>query len=78
MSAGDIHDALTPAESRLAQHLELLRASPPAGTPHLVQSVIRAARWQRVIRDPLVLVGMMGAALAEGLGLLLERPADRS
>jgi hypothetical protein len=79
MNAGDPPaDDLTPAERRLAQHLELLRASPPIGAPGLVSRVIRGVRWQRAIREPLVLVGAVAAALRDGLGLLFGRPEDRS
>jgi hypothetical protein len=79
MNAGDPPaDELTPAERGLAQHLELLRASPPVGEPGLVPRVIRGVRWQRAIREPLLLVGAVAAALADGLGLLFGRPEDRS
>lgn len=79
MNAGETPaDDLTPAERRLTQHLELLRASPPTGTPHLVSRVIRGVRWQRAIRDPLVLVGAVAAAIAEGCGLLIKPPAGES
>jgi hypothetical protein len=79
MNAGDSPaDELTPAERRLSEHLELLRASPPIVAPGLVPRVIRGVRWQRAIRDPLVLVGAVAAAVAEGLSVLLEPPAGRS
>ena len=79
MNAGDSPaDDLTPAERGLAQHLELLRASPPIGAPGLVPRVIRGVRWQRAIRDPLLLVGAVAAALRDGLGLLFGHPEDRS
>jgi hypothetical protein len=75
MNAGDSPaDDLTPAERRLAQHLELLRATPPTGAPELVPRVIRRVRWQQAIRGPLVLVGAVAAAIAEGAGLLVKRP----
>ncbi|HET6864784.1 MAG TPA: hypothetical protein VFH80_02635 [Solirubrobacteraceae bacterium] len=78
MNAGDSSaDDLSPAERRLTQHLELLRESPPA-TPALVPRVIRGVRWQRAIRDPLVLVGSVAAAAVEWLELVFGRPGDRS
>ncbi len=78
MNAGDSPaDELTPAERRLTEHLELLRASPPIAAPGLVPRVLRGARWQRAIRDPLVLVGTVAAAIAEGLGVLFKPPAGR-
>lgn len=77
MSTGDPpDDDLTPAERRLNQHLELLRASPPIGAPSLVPRVIRGVRWQGAIRDPLMLVGVVAGALAESIGLLFTPPAD--
>lgn len=79
MNAGDSSaDELTPAERRLTEHLELLRASPPTVAPGLVPRVIRGVRWQRAIRDPLVLVGAVAAALADGLSVLFKPPADPS
>jgi hypothetical protein len=72
MTAGESPDELSPAERRLAQHLQLLRASPPTATSDLVLRVIRGVRWQRAIRDPLVFVGTVAAALAEGLSLLFK------
>jgi hypothetical protein len=77
MSAGQSPDDLTPAERRLRQHLELLRASPPESTPLLVPRVIRGVRWQRAVRDPLVLVGAVTAAVAESIGLLFPPSAGR-
>ena len=71
-------DQLTPAERRLTQHLELLRASPPTGTPQLVTAVIRGVRWQRAVRDPLVLVGVVASTVLDGLGLLRTPPAGGS
>ncbi len=78
MSAGDRPDDLTPAERRLTQHLELLRASPPESSPVLVPRVIRGVRWQRAVRDPLRLVGAVAAAMADSLGLLFPPSAGRS
>jgi len=79
MNAGDSPaDDLTPAERRLTEHLELLRASPPIVAPGLVPRVLRGVRWQRAIRDPLVLVGAVAAAVAEGLSALFKPPAGRS
>jgi hypothetical protein len=68
---------LSPAERRLSEHLDLLRASPPSATPELIGRIIRQARWQRAIRGPLVLVGAVASAFADGLGLLLRRSAGR-
>ena len=65
------------AERRLDEHLELLRASPPASGTDLVPFVMRRARWQSYLRAPLRVVGMIGAAFLHGLTALLggERKA---
>jgi len=78
MSAGDGPEDLTPAERRLTQHLEVLRTSPPESPAVLVPRVIRGVRWQRAIRDPLVLVGAVAAAIAESIGSLFKPPAGGS
>jgi hypothetical protein len=69
---------LSPAEGRLSEHLELLRASPPAAGPELIARIVRRARWQRAIRDPLVLVGAVASAIAESLRLFFKPPVGRS
>ncbi len=65
------------AERRLDEHLELLRASPPAPGTDLVPHVMRRARWQGLVRAPLRVVGMIGVAFVQGLATLLgtERKA---
>ncbi|MFL5830394.1 MAG: hypothetical protein ACJ76X_10785 [Solirubrobacteraceae bacterium] len=68
---------LSPAERRLSEHLDLLRASPPSAAPELIGRIVRQARWQRAIRGPLVLMGAVASAFADGLGLLLRRSAGR-
>jgi hypothetical protein len=78
MNAGDSSaDELSPAERRLTEYLELLRVSPPAERPQLVGRVIRGVRWQRAVREPLVLVGAVASALLDGVGLLFKPPAGR-
>ena len=59
-----------PAERRLDEHLELLRASPPSPGTELVPRVVRRARWQSYLRAPLRVVGMIGFAFLSGLGAL--------
>jgi hypothetical protein len=79
MNAGDSPaDELTPAERRLTQHLELLRASPPTAAPQLVATVIRGVRWQRAVREPLTLVGVVATAVFDGLTLLFGPPSGGS
>jgi hypothetical protein len=60
-----------PAERRLDEHLELLRASPPTPGTALVPRVVRKARWQSFLRAPLRVVGMIGLAFVQGLTTLL-------
>jgi hypothetical protein len=74
----DAADDLSPAEGRLSEHLELLRANPPTAAPDLIARIIRSVRWQRAIRDPLILVGAVASAIGEGLRLFLKPPAGRS
>jgi hypothetical protein len=68
-------EELSPAELRLAEHLELLRASPPNVSPELIGRIIASARWQHAVRDHLVLCGAVAGAVAEGLGLLARASA---
>jgi hypothetical protein len=71
MSASDNSgDDLTVAERRLSEHLELLRASPPTAAPELIARIVQRARWQGAIRDPMVFVGVVVAAIGEALTLL--------
>jgi hypothetical protein len=63
---------LTAAERRLSEYLELLRASPPTAAPELITRIVRRARWQRTIRDPLVFAGAVAGALSEALSLLSD------
>jgi hypothetical protein len=60
-----------PAERRLDEHLELLRAAPPTPSTALVPRVVRRARLQGYLRAPLRVVGMIGSAFVHGLGALL-------
>ena len=62
--------ATGPAERRLGEHLELLRASPPAPSATLVPRVVRRARWQGYLRAPVRVVGMIGSAFIQGLATL--------
>ena len=63
-------DELSPAEQRLSEHLELLRANPPTAAPDLIGRIVRTARWQAAVRDPLVLVGAVALALGESIRLV--------
>lgn len=68
----------SPAERRLNEHLELLRADPPEGSAALVAHIMRTAQWQRAIRRPLLAIGALTAAIGDAIRLLLgPRPSDR-
>jgi hypothetical protein len=69
-------DDLTAAERRLSEHLELLRASPPSAAPELIARIVQRARWQEPIRDPMVFVGVVVAAIGEAVVLLSGSAED--
>ncbi len=75
MSEANGDEELTPAERRLSEHLELLRSSPPTTAPDLIAGILRRARWQTAVRDPLIFVGVVSAAIIESLTLLSSSPA---
>ena len=68
-------DYASPAEVRLSEHLGLLRSDPPRSDRALVVSVLRAARWQRAARGPLLAVARLAAAFANGIQALLQTKA---
>lgn len=77
MTAGEPEaEDLTPAELGLARHLALLREEPPPSGPAVVSRVIRTARWQETIREPLILVGTVAGVLADAVRLVLG-PVER-
>lgn len=59
------------AERRLADHLELLRADRPEPGTALAPRVVRTARWQRVARAPLRVIGMIAGSLLDGIVRLM-------
>ena len=68
-----------PAEDRVAEYLTELRDDPPSPESGMERSIIRRARWQEAVRTPVRAVGVLGAALGEGLVLILgmRRKEDR-
>jgi hypothetical protein len=64
-------DAEGPAERALEARLEDVRSLPPEVDPQLAAAIVRTARWQRAVRAPLVLAGMLSRAAADGLGVLI-------
>ncbi len=71
-------DVLSPAERQLDEHLEMLRSDAPVPPAPLVARIVHAARWQRAIRRPLVAVGALAGAVADGVRLLLGSRTRRS
>ena len=64
-------EELSAAERRLVEHLEIVRASPPRGDRSLVRRVVRRARWQRALREPLEVIGTIAAAVLDGVAGLI-------
>ena len=60
-------EELSAAERRLVEHLEIVKASPPQSGQALVRRVVRRARWQRALGEPLQVIGSIAAALVDGL-----------
>lgn len=82
MRPGDhLADADGPAERRLSEHLAVVRANPPEASGNLASRVLRSARWQRLVRAPITLIGTLIGALADAFsawsGARRERPGSR-
>ncbi len=71
-------EALSPAERRLDEHMELLRTGPPVPPAPLIARIMHAARWQRAVRRPLVAVAALAGAVLDGLRLLFGPRTRRS
>jgi hypothetical protein len=70
-------DHSDPGEGRLSDYLEELRDDPPQSDPALGRSISRHARWQQAVRAPLHVVGILAAALVDGVaGVLGARRTD--
>jgi hypothetical protein len=69
MTRGEGEDG--PAEARVAEHLALLRVDAPGPSAALVRRVMRSARLQRLLRQPVRVVGMIAAAVVTGVAALL-------
>jgi hypothetical protein len=68
--------APTAAERRLGEHLQLLRTAAPDPGRALVPRIVRTARWQRLVREPVRVAGMIAGAALDGL-LALVAPGRR-
>jgi len=66
--SGASPDEPTPAERRLAEHLEVLRTQEQR-EESVAPRVVRTARWQKAARAPLRVVGMIFGAFTDALGV---------
>lgn len=67
----------SPAENRLAEHLELLRVDQPSQGDSLARRILRRARWQRAVRTPAVVTARLLGAMVSAAGGLLGGRARR-
>lgn len=72
------NDQPSPVERRLDEHLELLRSRPPQPPGALVSTVVHAARWQGAIRQPLLAIAGVLAAMTDGVRVLFGSRGRRS
>ncbi len=70
-------EPLTPAERGLDRHLQLLRTDAPSPPAPMVANIVKAARWQRAVRRPLLVVGTLAATVSDAIRLLLGSPSNR-
>ncbi len=77
-ASGEPPESLSPAERRLEEHLQLLRADAPSPPAPLVAQIVKTARWQRAVRHPLLAAGAVAAAVGDAIRLLLGTPSNRS
>ena len=61
-------EPLPPAEARLIEHLVTLRGG-AVPAPEFVHELVRRARWQRAVRQPLRAAGLLLGALGDGVGI---------
>lgn len=59
-----------PAEQRLQEHLLVLREEPPRPSQALTTRIVRHARWQRVVREPLRAAGRLLSAAVSGFAVV--------
>jgi hypothetical protein len=71
-------DPPTPAEARLSQLLEPLRAEPPRSGPGMALVVVRKARLQSAFRGALRAVSQLTVAAADVLRLIVGRRTSKS
>jgi hypothetical protein len=71
------NDPETPAEARLRQLLEPLRADAPEPPAPLVPRLLRTVRWQRTVREVLDTAGAFAAVVGDGLRVLVGAGGKR-
>jgi hypothetical protein len=71
------NDPETPAEARLRQLLEPLRADAPEPPAPLVPRLLRTVRWQRTVREVLDTAGALAAVVGDGLRVLVGAGGKR-
>ena len=59
------------SEARVAEYLGELRDDDLRADDRLTRSVVHRARWQQAVRTPVAAVGILTAALGEGMALVL-------
>ena len=64
---------LTPSEARVRDLLRGLAGAPVAPGTALVPRVVRAARWQRVVRGAVQAASGVLGALGDGISMLIGR-----
>ena len=67
----DADDPPTPAEARLSQLLEPLRADPPRSQPGMALDIVRTARWQAALRGALRAASQLAVAAADVARLIV-------
>ena len=78
MTDGPARDeTLTPAEQRLLRYLLLLRLDGPRAETLPTGAVMRRARLQYALASVVRALGSLGAALLDGLSLVLGRRSAR-
>lgn len=71
MSAVEPPEYLPAAEQRLGEYLVLLRDVRLDTPDSLTERVVRTAHWQRTVREPLLAIGHIAAAVGDTLRVLL-------
>lgn len=66
-----------PDERRLAEHLQMLRRAAPDRRRSLVPRIARTARWQRIVREPVRVAGMIAGAAVDALRSLVTPGRSR-